>query len=87
MCPLWKTIGMMKSIVHYYESAKKAIIETSKSANKINWNYILSQTKDLFYRLTQYKFESPKQSRHEFEEMFAKYCEEVTVAFRKITER
>lgn len=40
MCPLEKTIGMMRSIVTYYEGARKAIVESS-AETKINWNDIL----------------------------------------------
>jgi V-type H+-transporting ATPase subunit A len=35
---------MMRTIVHYFESAKKAIIESQGDA-KITWNVILNQTK------------------------------------------
>jgi len=55
MCPLEKTIGMMRAIVTYYEGARKAIVESS-SETKINWNDIHFQTKPLFTELTQMKF-------------------------------
>lgn len=55
MCPLDKTIGMMRSIVSYYEYARKAIVECSAD-NKINWNEVLFQTKPLFTQLTEMKF-------------------------------
>jgi len=51
MCPLEKTIGMMRAIVTYYEGARKAIVESS-SETKINWNDIHFQTKPLFTELT-----------------------------------
>merc|ERR1711972_360275 len=38
-CPLTKTIGMMKVIVGFHESAQKAIAETSGEA-KITWSII-----------------------------------------------
>jgi len=56
MCPLQKTAGMMRCIIHYYEQAKKAIVESSGD-NKISWNIILNSTNALFYRITQMKFE------------------------------
>lgn len=43
MCPLYKTVGMMKSIVFYYDEAKRAIIESPIEA-KITWATI--NTKD-----------------------------------------
>lgn len=36
MCPLYKTVGMMKTIVHFYDEAKRAIIESPAEA-KITW--------------------------------------------------
>merc|ERR1711977_710356 len=39
MCPLAKTIGMMRCIVTYHESAQKCMAETSGD-NKITWNMI-----------------------------------------------
>lgn len=59
MCPLFKTVGMMRSIVTYYDQAKKTIQESSADA-KITWNVILNQTKPLFQRLTRMKFMNPK---------------------------
>merc|ERR1712107_887316 len=38
-CPLAKTIGMMKVIVGFHDSAQKAIAESS-GENKITWNMI-----------------------------------------------
>lgn len=86
MCPLEKTIGMMRAIVTYYEGARKAIVESS-SETKINWNDIHFQTKPLFTELTQMKFMTPKQSKKEFSQYFSKYVEDVNAAFRKITDR
>jgi len=62
MCPLEKTAGMMRCIIHYYELAKSAIVETSKTPNKIMYAYLANQTKPLFDKLKKMKFESPKQT-------------------------
>lgn len=42
-CPLYKTIGMMRSIVHYFDTAKKAILESS-GESKITFNVIETTT-------------------------------------------
>jgi len=47
MCPLYKTVGMMRAIVTYYDQAKKTINESSPDA-RITWNVILNQTRPLF---------------------------------------
>merc|ERR1739842_149580 len=46
LCPLAKTIGMMKVIVGFHESAQKAMAEYSGD-QKITWNTINSSMKDL----------------------------------------
>lgn len=43
MCPLEKTVGMMKCIVHFFDEAKRAIVESPAEA-KISWATI--NTKD-----------------------------------------
>jgi len=69
-CPLYKTVGMMKCIVHFYDTARKCIVE-SKGEHKITWNLILNQTKSLFNYLPQMKFLEPEIPREEFETQFA----------------
>lgn len=42
-CPLYKTVGMMKCICKFYECAKRAINDSSKSDRKLSWAMIMSQ--------------------------------------------
>merc|ERR1739848_689371 len=56
MCPLAKTIGMMKVIVGFHECAQKAISESS-GEHKITWNYIASSLRELITKITSMKFE------------------------------
>lgn len=85
-CPLYKTAGMMRCIVHFYDVARKTIVE-SKGEHKITWNLIINQTKSLFNYLPQMKFKEPEISREDFEADFAKYCDDVTEAFKALTEK
>ena len=39
-CPLYKTIGMMKCIVTYYECCKKVLLESQKMDKKISMGII-----------------------------------------------
>jgi V-type H+-transporting ATPase subunit A len=39
-CPLYKTLGMMKCIVRFFENSKRVISESSKSDKKISWAII-----------------------------------------------
>eukprot|EP01017_Pseudomicrothorax_dubius_P024457 TRINITY_DN2599_c0_g1_i2.p1 TRINITY_DN2599_c0_g1~~TRINITY_DN2599_c0_g1_i2.p1 ORF type:complete len:616 (-),score=193.84 TRINITY_DN2599_c0_g1_i2:105-1952(-) len=85
-CPLYKTVGMMRCIITYFTNAKKAIVESS-GEQKITWNLILNQTKAQFYKLTQLKFENPKQTRQELGEVFGKVIDDINNAFRVLTQK
>merc|ERR1712224_357653 len=57
-CPLAKTIGMMRVIVTYHETAQKVMAETSGD-NKITWAMIYAELKALHVKVTEMKFEIP----------------------------
>jgi len=40
MCPLYKTVSMMKCIVTFYDTAKKVINESAQSQNRITFAFI-----------------------------------------------
>jgi len=86
MCPIYKTVGMMRCVVTFFDQAKKAIVE-STGENKITMNIILNQMKPLIVRLTKLKFENPKQTRQEINQVFATLCDEITNAFRNMVEK
>jgi len=85
MCPLYKTVGMMKCIVTFYEAAKKCISE-SKGDKKITWALIQNQLEKQFYELTQMKFQDPKQPKEEILLKFNALCEEIQTEIRKLTD-
>ena len=47
-------------IITYHDMAKKAIIESSGD-HKISWNIVYNQTKPLYIKLSQMKFEVKKE--------------------------
>lgn len=49
----------MRMIITYHDMAKKAIIESSGD-HKISWNIVYNQTKPLYIKLSQMKFEVKK---------------------------
>ncbi len=65
----------MKCIVLYYELAKKAIFETAKRPDRINYAFLKSQTSAQMNKLKQMKFENPKQSRNELGAYFAEFID------------
>merc|ERR1712025_1213922 len=70
MCPLAKTIGMMKCIVTFHELAQKVINE-STGDNRILWADIYSTMRDLITKITSMKFELPRQTEAHFKSYFA----------------
>merc|ERR1712224_1054881 len=86
MCPLAKTIGMMKVIVGFHEAAQKAIAESSGDT-KVTWSVIAGAMKDLIKKITDMKFELPRQKDEHFKQVLniALY-EEVLTAFRNLAE-
>merc|ERR1712217_490103 len=58
MCPLAKTIGMMKVIVGFHEAAQKLMAEFTGD-QKISWNTINNSMKDVIKQIPDMKFEMP----------------------------
>jgi V-type H+-transporting ATPase subunit A len=86
MCPLGKTLGMMKVIVTFHDTAQKTILE-STGDHKIGWFTIYSAMRDLVTKITSMKFELPRQSDAHFKKVFGELCEEIISAFRTLTEQ
>jgi len=84
-CPLAKTIGMMRVIVTFHETAQKAIAE-STGDQKVGWSTIYNSMRELVVKITQMKFEMPGQSEEAFKKTFSKLNEEVLAAFRTLAE-
>ena len=74
----------MKAIVRYYELAHKAIEETSKRADRINFAFLKSQTATQLTKLKNMKFQSPKVDKKELVEVFANLVDEITTVFKNL---
>jgi len=85
MCPLGKTIGMMRVIVGFHEMSQKAIAESS-GESKVSWGHINSSMKDLMHKITSMKFELPRQSEEHFKQFFENLYQECVAAFRTLAE-
>merc|ERR1711959_387568 len=84
-CPLAKTIGMMRNIVGFHETAQKLIAE-STGENRIGWNTIYNSMKELVIKITSMKFELPTNTDEYFKQFFAKLNDDVQAAFRTLAE-
>merc|ERR1712187_791094 len=72
MCPLAKTIGMMKMIMHFHDKAQKIIAETANKDTKVTWAVIRASMRDTISNITSMKFENPRESEEHFKTFFAK---------------
>merc|ERR1711997_1193070 len=57
-CPFYKTVGMLKNTLAFYDLAQKAI-ENSTAENKVTWNRLKSSMGDTIYKITAQKFQLP----------------------------
>merc|ERR1712151_1054781 len=85
MCPLAKTIGMMKCIVGFHEAAQKTMSEF-QGEHKIMWSTINNAMKDMIKKITDMKFELPRQSEEHFKKTFVALHDQVIAAFRNMAE-
>jgi len=85
MCPLAKTIGMMKVIVGFHDAAQKTMSEYTGDS-KITWGTINNALKDYIVKITEMKFELPRQSEEHFKKTFVSLHDEVVNAFRGLSE-
>jgi len=85
MCPLAKTIGMMKVIVGFHDAAQKTMSEFTGD-QKITWGTINNALKEYIVKITNMKFELPRQSEEHFKKVFVSLHDEVVNAFRGLAE-
>lgn len=78
---------MMKCIVTYYELATKAIVETSKKADKITYSFLKNETQSQFNQLKNMKFQIPTQSKQDLNNYFRGFLDEIVSAFKKLMEK
>lgn len=55
-CPFYKTSGMLRNIIGFYDMARHAVETTAQSENKITWNVIREAMGDIMYQLSSMKF-------------------------------
>lgn len=83
-CPLEKTVGMMKCIVKFFETSKKAITESHKSEKKISWAIIANAVDKPLQALSKMKFKDPKTPKDEMEKYFSDIRDDIDNGFRKL---
>jgi len=86
-CPLYKTIGMMKAIVKFYDNCIRIITETAKRDKKISMAFIeqtLSGPQDVITKINKMKFISPTKDKHEVIKHFDDLHQQIDQRFHEL---
>nr|CAD2124813.1 unnamed protein product [Meloidogyne enterolobii] len=84
-CPFYKTVGMMKNMIAFYDFARHAVESTAQSDNKITWAIIRDHMNELIYELSSMKFKDPvvdgeEKIKKDFDDLY----ERMQTAFRNL---
>jgi len=86
-CPFYKTVGMMRNIIAFYEQARHAVESTAQQQadTKVTWALIREAMAETIYKLTRMRYKDPVADGKEriladFEEL----NEEITNGFRNL---
>ena len=55
-CPFYKTVGMLRNMIAFYDLARHGVETTAQSDNKITWSVIREAMSDIMYQLASMKF-------------------------------
>lgn len=84
-CPFYKTFGMLRNIVGFYDLVRKAVENTAGNDDKITWASIKHSMGDILYRLSYMKFMDPiKDGEDNIVESFDRLMEDIQEAFANI---
>eukprot|EP00744_Colponema_vietnamica_P000434 GILI01000783.1.p1 GENE.GILI01000783.1~~GILI01000783.1.p1 ORF type:complete len:611 (-),score=185.33 GILI01000783.1:304-2136(-) len=83
-CPLYKTVWMMRNIIHFFDQSVKVI--TAGGESKVTWNTIQNNLRPIITKLTRMKFEDPRQSQDQMNTLMKALFDEITNAFRALVE-
>lgn len=84
-CPLYKTVGMLKCIIKYYESCCKVLKESQKSEKKITMAYIEETfEKDIISDIKKMKFIDPALPEKEITEKLNELADRIETKFREL---
>lgn len=84
-CPFYKTVGMMKNMITFYDLARHAVESTANSENHITWAVIREALGDILYQLSSMKFKDPvKEGEPKIKQDFEELLENMQQAFRNL---
>jgi len=71
-CPFYKTVGMLRNMIAFYDMARHTVESTAQSDNKITWNVIRDSMGNILYQLSSMKFKVGN---------FQYYCININLAY------
>ena len=84
-CPFYKTVGMLKNMISFYDLARHSVESTAQSDNKVTWNIIRDHMGDLMYQLSSMKFKDPvKDGEEKIKKDYDELLEQLQTAFRNL---
>ncbi|KAH9644723.1 hypothetical protein HF086_003828 [Spodoptera exigua] len=84
-CPFYKTVGMLKNIIAFYDMSRHAVESTAQSDNKVTWNVIRDAMGNILYQLSSMKFKDPvKEGEAKIKADFDQLLEDMAAAFRNL---
>jgi len=84
-CPFYKTVGMLRNIVGFYDMARHAVESTAQSDNKITWGTIRESMGNILYQLSSMKFKDPvKDGEAKIKQDYDELHEQMQQAFRNL---
>jgi V-type H+-transporting ATPase subunit A len=84
-CPFYKTVGMLRNMIGFYDMARHAVETTAQSDNKITWNTIRESMSQILYQLAAMKFKDPvKDGEAKIKQEFDELHEQMQQAFRNL---
>ncbi|KAJ9586853.1 hypothetical protein L9F63_019535, partial [Diploptera punctata] len=84
-CPFYKTVGMLRNIIAFYDMSRHAVESTAQSENKITWGVIRDSMGNILYQLSSMKFKDPvKDGETRIKADFEQLHEDIQQAFRNL---
>lgn len=83
-CPFYKSVLMMRNMIHFYTMANNVIESTASAEDKVTFNLIKDQMNELMYQLSSMKFIEPSDGEEAVNAKMNKLRDDITAAFRDI---
>ncbi|CAJ0948059.1 unnamed protein product, partial [Mesorhabditis belari] len=84
-CPFYKTVGMLKNMISFYDLARHSVETTAQSENKVTWAIIRDHMGDLLHQLSSMKFKDPvKDGEAKIRKDYDDLLEAMQAAFRNL---